>query len=133
VYAVLEERDEMKIKVRLNEKGLGKVLLDGQDISNCVRGLELNTTPGNMTNIIVNIAGEIEFDGPVEVFIKDLNGRKIALASYLQTETKEFPKLEIPECSRCHKRTQALVQFGNLKLCQDCIDKTMGTASEEKL
>jgi hypothetical protein len=42
-------------------------------------------------------------------------------------------KPERPVCSHCGKPKPNLIPFGNLKLCQECLSKTMGTNGEEKL
>lgn len=45
----------------------------------------------------------------------------------------ELPKPDSKVCSHCGKPKPNLTPFGKLKFCQECIDKTMGLNSEDKL
>ena len=47
----------------------------------------------------------------------------------MKTKPVELPPLQ---CFKC-KKPKPLINVGGLKLCQECIDKTMGTSSEDKL
>jgi hypothetical protein len=56
-----------KIKIKLDYLSKGKVIVDGKDISNSVRSLTLVSNAGEIPYCVIDLIGEIEFEGEVEI------------------------------------------------------------------
>ncbi len=56
-----------KIQIQLNEFGTGKLLLDGQDISNAVRGFTIQCKAGEPAKIEIQVLGQLEIDVMADV------------------------------------------------------------------
>lgn len=74
----------MNFKARINANGMGKVELGGIDISNIIRGCSISAQVGSATKVELDMIGEIEFEGEVDILIRDSIGTKIALKDYLK-------------------------------------------------
>jgi len=74
----------MELKLNLKKNGTGEVILEGKDISNITTAIVLHAGVGTRAEAEIHIGGEIEFEGPVEISIVDIKGKKIPLAPYLR-------------------------------------------------
>ena len=59
------------LKVDLGASGTGKVLVDGQDVSNAIRGVTIRAAVGEMTTAELDVIAPagITFDGPARITI----------------------------------------------------------------
>lgn len=56
-----------KVQISINEVGLGKILIDGEPLSN-VRGFTLKASAGGMTSLTVELIGiDVLYEGEMDI------------------------------------------------------------------
>lgn len=56
------------LKLELNEQGYGKILIDGQEIKNCIQ-VKLDSQPGDLAKVTLTIWASVEVDAPVDLVV----------------------------------------------------------------
>lgn len=61
-----------QVDVAVSAGGTGVVRLNGQDVSNAVAGLTINTHVGDVTTVLLRVpATKVRFDGEARVILQD--------------------------------------------------------------
>jgi hypothetical protein len=55
------------IKIKINKEGIGKVYLDGKDISKYVTNMRININAGEIPTCDITVSGDIDLDGDFQV------------------------------------------------------------------
>jgi len=66
-----------KVKIFVDATGRGTLTVDGVDWSNGAHAVDIEIRPGELTKVIVTLAGGIELEAPAEV----LQVRRYGMAS----------------------------------------------------
>lgn len=61
----MPESKRVRVAIEVNEKGFGKIAINGVDISNSVMSLAMNSTPGTPTMIQITLNASVSASGMV--------------------------------------------------------------------
>lgn len=62
---------KVKVQLKIDSIGLGSVIVDGHDLSNCVRGVDVYTEAGKLLSIDLHLAG-VELEADVEALFENI-------------------------------------------------------------
>ena len=66
---------KVKVQLRIDALGIGSVIVDGHDLSHCVRGVDVRAGAGSLMSIDLHLAG-VELDADVEALIENIGVTK---------------------------------------------------------